>query len=131
MDETASAWWGAVDGLPGVYRRLRPVVLYGVPAVELIRQEDGPGTLAYCDPPYLPGTRAAPDVYGCEMTEAGHRELLETLLACRGKVIVSGYPSGLYDTELAGWSRYTLDVANHAAGGRRKRRKAKTLWCNY
>jgi DNA adenine methylase len=46
-------------------------------------------------------------------------------------VILSGYPSPLYDEALAGWSRLTLDMPNHAAGGRDKRRMTEVLWCNF
>ena len=82
--------------------------------------------------PYLPQTRTARKVYGdFEMTEAGHRELLDVLRACRGKVMVSGYDNGLYDDLLADWRRETFDVPNNAAGGRTKRRMTEVLWCNF
>jgi DNA adenine methylase len=84
-----------------------------------------------CDPPYLHATRASTDTYVHEMGEADHRELLDVLLACKGKVMLSGYPSALYDQVLAGWTRYTFDLPNHAAGGKRKARETEVLWCNF
>jgi DNA adenine methylase len=81
------------------------VVILDRPALHVIRSEVGSGTLFYLDPPYLHSTRAATDAYLHEMTEADHRELLDRLLLCRGKVILSGYPSDLYDRTLAGWRR--------------------------
>jgi DNA adenine methylase len=48
-----------------------------------------------------------------------------------GKVMLSGYPSALYDAALEGWSRHTLDLPNNAAGGKSKRRMTKVLWCNF
>ena len=77
MSDNASAWLSAVDGLADVHARLRRVVVENLPALEVIRREDGPGTLFYCDPPYLHETRATVDAYAFEMTEADHRELLE------------------------------------------------------
>jgi DNA adenine methylase len=69
MNEQASAWLGAVDGLPAVHARLRRVVVLNRPALEVIESQDGPHTLFYCDPPYLRATRTAPDAYGeFEMT---------------------------------------------------------------
>jgi DNA adenine methylase len=65
------------------------------------------------------------------MTEADHRELLDVLRQCQGKVILSGYASDLYDTTLAGWQRDTLELPNHAAGGKSKRRMTEILWCNF
>ena len=98
----------------------------------MIRQHDGPATLFYLDPPYLHETRAAKDVYGRhEMSEADHRELLDTLLKCLGKVMLSGYPSALYDRALAGWTRHTFDLPNNAAGGKTKGRETEVLWCNF
>ncbi len=92
MNEQASAWLRAVDGLPAVHARLRRVVILNLPAIDVIRGQDGPDTTFYLDPPYLPETRSAPDVYACEMTEADHRQLLELLLSVKGKVLLSGYP---------------------------------------
>jgi DNA adenine methylase len=131
MNEQASAWIGAVDGLPAVHARLRQVAILNRPAVEVIRSQDGPGTLFYCDPPYLKSTRSAPDVYALEMSEGDHSELLEALRTCRGKVMVSGYPSDLYDSALADWTRHTFDLPNNAAGGKAKGRETEVLWCNF
>src|SRR5206468_1945953 len=98
-------------------------------AVDVIRQQDGPGTLFYLDPPYLPETRTARDVYAHELTADRHAELLAVVRGCKGKVILSGYPSALYDQGLAGWTRYAFDVSNQAAGGPQKRRMTEVLWC--
>jgi DNA adenine methylase len=132
MNEQASAWLGAVEGLPAVHNRLKQVVVLNRPALEVIRQQDGPQTLFYCDPPYLPETRTAREVYGpLEMTRAEHEELLATLAQCRGKVMLSGYPSALYDDALASWTRHTFDLPNNAAGGKEKARETEVLWCNF
>jgi DNA adenine methylase len=131
MNGNISEWLGAVDGLPQVHARLRLVLVECRPAVEVIRREDTPGTLFYCDPPYLHSTRSTNGEYAHEMSEADHRELLDVLLACKSKVMLSGYPSTLYDKALAGWTRHTFDLANHAAGGKRKARETEVLWCNF
>jgi DNA adenine methylase len=127
-----SEWLSAVDGLPAVHARLRRVLIENVPALDLIRREDAPGTLFYCDPPYLHATRTSPDAYASfELNEKQHQELLTTLLACKGKVMLSGYPSDLYDATLKGWARCTFDLPNNAAGGAAKRRMTEVLWCNF
>jgi DNA adenine methylase len=97
----------------------------------LIRREDTPATLFYCDPPYLHETRATTDAYAFEMTEADHAELLDVLKGCKGKVMLSGYPSALYDASLACWNRHAFDLPNHAAGGKSKARATEVLWCNF
>jgi DNA adenine methylase len=132
MNEQASAWITAVDGLPAVYERVRRVAVLCRPAVEVLRSQDGPAVLSYCDPPYLHATRASTREYGrYEMSEADHRELLAVLRSVQGKVMVSGYPSELYDTALADWSRHTFDLPNNAASGRTKNRETEVLWCNF
>jgi DNA adenine methylase len=70
-------------------------------------------------------------VYGVEMTEEGHYELGEVLNACRAKIVISGYPSVLYEDMFKTWRRVEFDIANHAAGGRTKARKRETLWVNW
>jgi DNA adenine methylase len=131
MNGNVSEWLSAVDGLPDIHARLRRVAIENRPAVEVIRREDGLDTLFYCDPPYLHETRTATTAYAFEMTEAEHRELLGVLLICRGKVMLSGYPSQLYDKELAAWSLHTFDLPNNAAGGKEKGRETEVVWCNF
>jgi DNA adenine methylase len=132
MNGEVSAWLSTVDSLPAVHARLmRVLILDGRPAVDVIRKHDGPRTLYYLDPPYLHATRATTGEYAHEMNEAEHLELLETIQAVRGKVLLSGYPTGLYDRTLRGWTRLTINQPNNAAGGKMKRRMEECLWCNF
>jgi DNA adenine methylase len=65
------------------------------------------------------------------MSEVEHRQLLSVLLQCKGKVLLSGYGSELYDSQLRGWNRHTFDLPNNAAAGERKRRMTEVVWCNF
>jgi len=133
MAGDVNAWWTAIDHLPEIIDRLRRVEILSQPAIDAIRRFDHPDTLIYCDPPYLHETRApnSRDVYGIEMTEKQHVELGEILKACVSKVVISGYPSKLYEDIFGSWRRVEFDIANHAAGGRKKSRKCETLWLNW
>jgi DNA adenine methylase len=131
VNGNASEWLGAVEGLAAVHARLRPVVIESMDALALIAREDGEGTLFYCDPPYLHETRATTDVYAHEMSREGHHNLLCLLCGCKAKVMLSGYRSEMYDDLLAGWNRHDFAIANHAAGGKKKRRMTECLWCNF
>lgn len=131
MNEQASAWWNAIDVLATVHERLRRVVILNRPALDVIRQEDGPDSLFYADPPYLPMTRTSPDTYAHEMSEADHRDLLDVLRSVSGKVMLSGYPSPLYDEALHDWTRHEFVRANNAASGKMKRRETEVVWCNF
>jgi DNA adenine methylase len=132
MNEQASAWLRAVDGLPAVHARLQRVVILNRPAVEVIRTQDGPDTLFYLDPPYVPDTRGSGETFGkFDMTEAEHQELLEVIKGLRGKVMISGYACPLYESALLRWCRHEFDLPNNAAGGDFKRRMTEALWCNF
>lgn len=126
-----SEWLGAVEGLADVHARLKLVFIENMPAVDLIRREDTKNTLFYVDPPYLHETRTATKAYAHEMSEADHGALLHTLLECRGKVMLSGYPSGLYTDVLAGWRRVDFDLPNNASGAKSKDRETECLWMNW
>ena len=131
MNEQASAWLSAVDGLSNVHARLKRVVILCRDALDVIRQQDGPKTLFYLDPPYLYSTRASTGNYAHEMEEADHREMLETIRECEGMVMLSGYPNDLYDELLHHWARHDFRIDNKAAGGASKRIMTESVWCNY
>lgn len=134
---------GCRSGMPGYldgYRdRVRPVAerLAGVtlecgPALDLIRDYGrAPEVLLYVDPPYLADVRGHADrAYQHEMRdEADHDELLDALLACRSAVVLSGYPSQLYDSRLADWHRVELRArTGNARQGEQER--VEVLWSN-
>lgn len=134
MADVVSGFLSMIDEqLPLVVERLRRVEIVCRPAVDVINTWDRPSTLIYCDPPYLPTTRQenSRNVYGQEMTENDHRQLARVLNSCSSKVVLSGYPSDLYDELYSGWNRTEFDIANHAAGGKTKQRKRECLWMNY
>ena len=79
----------------------------------------------YCDPPYLPSTRRRARVYRYDYTERDHAALLETLRKLSCRVVVSGYPSELYDEWLCGWETQTFAAKAH--DGLREEK----LWFNF
>jgi DNA adenine methylase len=95
------------------------------------------GVLLYCDPPYLAATRTEQDrttpPYRHDMPgDDDHRALAEALNACAAAVVVSGYPTPLYDQELyppPRWQRVDLPAptGNTTPG---TGRRVEALWCN-
>jgi DNA adenine methylase len=65
------------------------------------------------------------------MSDDDHRKLAALLGGCKAKVVLSGYPSDLYNELYQGWRVVTFDIANHAAGGREKARETECLWMNF
>lgn len=131
MNEQASAWLNAVEGLPVVHARLKRVAILNRNAVDVIHQQDGPGTLFHLDPPYVGETRACGNVYSHEMMANQHGELLETICGCDGRVMLSGYSSEMYDRKLRDWTRHEFVLPNQASGEKRKRRMTEVVWCNF
>lgn len=131
MNEQASAWINAVCGLADVHERLKRVVILCRDAVDVIRQQDGPKTLFYLDPPYVPSTRTSSGNYEHEMSEDQHMHLLEVLQCCEGNVMLSGYPNELYDEVLAEWNRHDFEIDNKVSGTKEKRKMVESVWCNF
>lgn len=105
--------------------RLKNVQIEHRPALEIIRKFNHDNVLIYADPPYLLSTRGGKQ-YQHEMTEQDHLELLKALKQHKGSVILSGYPSDLYNHELAGWNRIVRKSYNQNAAQR-----TEVLWCNF
>jgi hypothetical protein len=61
-------------------------------------------TVLYADPPYHPDSRRRSRVYRHDYTTADHECLLDCLTTLPCKVLLSGYPSRLYEHRLKDWS---------------------------
>ena len=96
-------WARKPDQLRAIVDRLKMVQFEDRTALEVISQYDAPTTLFYVDPPYVMSERSG-SVYNHEMTDDQHRELASALMRARGKVVISGYHSALYDELYQGWS---------------------------
>ena len=81
--------------------------------------------LVYCDPPYLHSTRRSERRYRYDYTDRDHVKLLGILKSLPCQVMVSGYPSELYDAHLDGWGSLEVQVNNQACVVTEK------LWFNF
>ena len=81
--------------------------------------------LVYSDPPYLTATRTSSRRYRYDYTARDHVALLALLTGLPCPVILSGYPSALYDEQLAGWRTLELQVMNQAGV------RTEKLWFNF
>lgn len=121
----ATDWAGWPDHIPAIVDRLRGVVIENRPAEEVIEHYDTPETLFYVDPPYVADTRPSGALYKHELTDAGHVSLAETLHRVAGMVVLSGYPSPLYDRLYGDWKRFERP---HRADSRADR--TEVVWLN-
>ena len=120
---------GYVQRMAAVTERLQHVTLECRPALDLIGSfGPHPDVLLYVDPPYLNATRSSGE-YQVEMGDAeAHRELAAALLECRAAVVLSGYPSDLYEQLYAGWDRVEFAASTGQGGTWANRREV--AWAN-
>lgn len=87
----------------------------------------GNRVLLYVDPPYLHETRTSNARYRCEYQVADHVRLLTCLksLPPEIRIILSGYPSQLYEELLPGWRSKEFQAMTR--GGVR----TEKIWMNY
>lgn len=114
-----------------VAARMRNVSLECKPAIDVVRAYGAdPQALLYLDPPYLGSTRTGnTNGYAVEMSgDAAHVELAEVLADCKAAVLLSGYPSPLYDRLYAGWNRH--DQAAWTGQGNKRAERTEVVWCN-
>ena len=81
--------------------------------------------LIYSDPPYLHHTRRSGRRYRFDYEEHDHIELLALLKTLPCNVILSGYPSALYNDLLPDWRSLELQVMNQAGV------RTEKLWFNF
>lgn len=118
-------WCNLTDKIMQAAERLRGVQIENRPAVELIKRFNYENVLVYCDPPYMLETRHGKQ-YRHEMDQEDHEELLEALLRHKGKIILSGYDTRLYDSRLKGWHREETEYRSQVGS-----RKREALWMNF
>jgi DNA adenine methylase len=130
---TAAEWGGYPECLVAIIERLKGVVIENRPAPDVMTAADSAETLHYVDPPYVPATRSDRSrkggtlyhAYAHEMTDDDHRALLDALRRLTGYVVLSGYPSALYDDALGDWRRVTTSALADGA-----RERTEVLWIN-
>lgn len=119
------------QGNPDFLDRLADTLFIDVgDAVEFLRRFDYTSVgrvLIYSDPPYLHETRSSSARYRYEYTVSDHHRLLQCLCSMpeNVSVIVSGYPSSVYDNALQGWRSREFQAMTR--GGVR----TEKIWMNY
>lgn len=110
----AHDWRNYPQAFGDVIDRLRGVCIENRDAASVMLAHDGDETVHYVDPPYVASTRDKGSDYRHEMTDSDHKELAGLLCELRGKVVLSGYRSELYDALYGDWRR--VDRRAHADG---------------
>lgn len=107
---TACKWGGITTTIDDAAIRLRGsttnlVQIEHMDALRLLERYDNPDVLMYLDPPYVLTARKSGKLYQHEMDDEQQRQMLSLITRSRAKIVLSGYPSELYDNALQGWHR--------------------------
>lgn len=119
-------WKNQPKNLSKIITRLQGVVIENKDALELIQYHDAATTLHYVDPPYVHESRTwqgGKEAYRHEMDDDQHRQLAAVLNDVKGMVILSGYPTPLYEELFAGWIRVEREAMADKAAAR-----TEVLW---
>ena len=128
MAGAVSRWLGSVEGLPEIVQRLLRVQIENAPALDVVRRYDTDETVFYLDPPYVHASRGDRSAYRHEMTDSDHEALARTLHAIRGRAVLSGYRSALYDDLYSTWRRIDAPAKNcHSV----RQPRQESLWLNF
>lgn len=140
-DRYESAWRSRYnyDGYPGeigksfivtdylqvIAGRFGNIQLENRPYKYILKKYTNAASLTYFDPPYVSSTRANPNRYQLEWTDADHTQAAALLRQCAGYVIVSGYACPLYTElyEAHGWERRDREAQTNSGG-----KRIESLW---
>ncbi len=100
-------WQRVPSELADIALRLKDAEIENRPALEVIGRYSNADCLIYADPPYLPSTRTQ-KMYGHEMTEQEHIEMLGVLNDHRGPAVLSGYDNEIYNEALSDWEHISV-----------------------
>lgn len=126
-------WAEYPAGIAMIGARFTGVLIENRPALDVMAQHDAVDTLTYLDPPYVFETRCMTSgrkYYRHELTDWDHQELLDAAQALRGMVVISGYPSPLYESVLgrAGWT--IKKTTARISAGRGSTLRTECAWLN-
>lgn len=133
----ADDWRNYPQHIGTFVERLRGVVIENRDALEVMATHDSDETVVYLDPPYPHHTRSQisgkvrdSNRYVHELTDDDHRTLALAAHGAKGMVLISGYPSPLYDELYAGWQRVETQARAGVSRGGPAGVRTEVLWMN-
>ena len=110
-------------------KRFMSVIIESRPALKVLENHDRTDTLFFLDPPYMHDTRVMRDrCYQQEMSNDNHAELLRSIKALSGMVIICGYDNELYRDLLADWRLES--TRSRISAGRGTAVRTENIWMN-
>jgi len=129
MSKGVSDFLSSVDKLYEIHNRLSRVVIENMDGLKLLQKQNKERVFAYLDPPYHLETRTSAR-YESDMTIKEQEDLVDFLLTCKSKVLLSGYHNDVYKKlEDNGWQ--VIDFEVKVTKKNKGDTKTETLWKNY
>lgn len=116
-----------VRKLVAIRNRLRGVYIENDDAFKVIKRWDKfENVLFYLDPPYPHSTRVDTNAYEYEMDDVQHERLIELVLSCKSKFVISSYPNSIYDRLLEhGFRKIEREVPVFASNARETNKRRR------
>lgn len=128
---------GRLGRFTAAAERLMQVTIECCDAAALVTRLATPDTVIYADPPYLASTRNGRDRIASDYShdmgdDTGHERLAQALHDTDATVLLSGYPSPLYDRLYTDWWRMDIPVRVHSSNSVTVERgqRVECIWSN-
>lgn len=125
MSKSTSDFLSMIDRLPQIHNRLSSVIIEHRDIMDLIDRYDKDNVFMYLDPPYVISERRSNQRYECDMANEQHEKLVERLLNCKCKWLLSGYGNPIYRPLTDKFGKMEFEAPNS------KTPAIEVLWKNY
>lgn len=119
----AESWKNYSEAFSGIISRLAGVTIENLSYEKLFEKYDSLEALWYLDPPYVPSTISRKHAYREDWSSMKHLEFLGHVKALKGRVVLSGYDSDIYQAELGDWKVATKQATTNGA-----QKRMEVLW---
>lgn len=119
------AWDTMADKLEEVSERIKDTTILCKNFVDILKSWDEEDTFFYLDPPAL---SSAEPIESYELTVEDHMNLIHLAKNARGKVMISGFSSPLYNRSFKTWKCKKKPITPAA---KLKDKRVECVWINY
>lgn len=116
----AKSWSNYHLAFNKITERLSGVTIENLSYEKLFEKYDGKEVLWYLDPPYIPSSRSRNHNYREDWSEMHHIKFAGEIKRLKGKVVLSGYNSDLYDIEFSSWKKTEKESLTNGAQKRKE-----------
>lgn len=117
-------WESNVSSLPLIAERIENINIFNKSFIDVMKVWDEENTIFYLDPPALQSTRSQNSSQENDLSVEDHMNMLQLAKNARGKVMISGFASPLYNRSLKEWKCKKKEAVA-------KEKRVECIWTNY